>query len=87
MIVWRRERRDRKLMPLSIGRIGSESTQAPSLSIGDRRHHEQGDHSDVGESQEDRVLAKCRGDGAGRAQVYSTADSRFRRRAVSQFEI
>ena len=37
MIVWRRERRDLKFMALSIGRIGSESTQAPSLSIGDRR--------------------------------------------------
>ena len=37
MIVWRRERRHLKFMALSIGRIGSESTQAPSLSIGDRR--------------------------------------------------
>ena len=37
MIVWRRERRNLKFMALSIGRIGSESTQAPSLSIGDRR--------------------------------------------------
>src|SRR3984957_2436206 len=37
MIVWRHERRDHKFMALSIGRIGSESTQAPSLSIGDRR--------------------------------------------------
>src|ERR1700733_6479715 len=36
MIVWRRERRDLKIMALSIGRIGSESTQAPSLSIGDK---------------------------------------------------
>ena len=29
-------------------------------------HHEQGDHSDGGESQEGRVVAKCRDDVAGR---------------------
>jgi hypothetical protein len=36
---------------------------------------EQGDHGDGGESEEGRVVAKCRDDEAGCAQAYRTPDS------------
>ncbi len=46
----------------------------PRFRHGDHQH-EQGDHGDGGESEEGRVIAKCRDDEAGRAQACRAANS------------